>query len=229
MAEKRKGNGFVYYPPQLGQADIQGTVRLGAVIAKVGKVSRLEVIDGNANLIPPALDSVRQWVYEPTLRDGKPVEVATEIEVKFAAPPPVFGGVPGGVPGGIIGGVLSSTPGPTPSSGGLPQRIRVGGGVAAAKLISQTKPDYPPLAKMARIQGSVRLEAIIGKDGTVLNLKVISGHPLLAKAAMDAVVTWRYQPTLLNGEPVEVDTEVVVNFTLADDKMPPNPSPPQTP
>ena len=76
--------------------------------------------------------------------------------------------------------------------------------------------EYPPLAKMARIQGTVRLEAIISKDGTIQDLKVIQGHPLLVKAALEAVQRWRYQPTLLNGEPVEVVTEIDVNYTLAE-------------
>jgi protein TonB len=69
---------------------------------------------------------------------------------------------------------------------------------------------------MARIQGTVRLEAIISKDGTIQDLHTVSGHPLLIKAAIEAVSRWRYQPTLLNGEPVEVVTEVDVNFTLAE-------------
>jgi len=88
--------------------------------------------------------------------------------------------------------------------------------VENAKLLFQPKPEYPPLAKMARIQGTVRLEAVISKDGTIQDLKVVSGHPLLVKAALEAVQRWRYQPTLLNGEPVEVITEIDVNFTLAE-------------
>lgn len=131
----------------------------------------------------------------------------------------VTGGVPGGemggVLGGIIGGVTGGPPPPPPPKPTTPQRIRVGGQVEAAKLIFKPTPDYPPLAKMARIQGTVRLEAIIAKDGTIQDLKVLSGHPLLVKAALDAVKQWRYQPTLLNGEPVEVVTEIDVNFTLA--------------
>ncbi len=93
-------------------------------------------------------------------------------------------------------------------------RIRVGGQVQAKRLVSNPPPAYPPVARMARIQGTVRLEAIIGKDGTVQDLKVIEGHPLLVPAALDAVKQWRYEPTLLNGEPVEVDTEIDVNFVL---------------
>jgi protein TonB len=73
---------------------------------------------------------------------------------------------------------------------------------------------YPPLARQTRISGTVRLHAIIAKDGTVQQLEVLSGHPLLVQAALDAVRQWRYQPTLLNGEPVEVDTTVDVIFSL---------------
>ena len=73
---------------------------------------------------------------------------------------------------------------------------------------------YPPLARQTRISGTVRLHAIIGKNGSVQQLEVISGHPLLVQAALDAVRQWRYRPTLLNGEPVEVDTTIDVIFSL---------------
>jgi protein TonB len=92
----------------------------------------------------------------------------------------------------------------------------VGGQDESAKLIFQPKPEYPPLAKIARIQFTVKLEAIISKDGTIQDLKVLAGHPLLVKSAIEAVARWRYQPTLLNGDPVEVVTEIDVNFTLAE-------------
>ena len=134
----------------------------------------------------------------------------------------VVGGVPGGVPGGTAGGVLggiigsNAPPPPPPPKAATPKRIRVGGQVESAKLIFKPQPEYPPLAKMARIQGTVRLEAIISKDGTIQDLKVIQGHPLLVKAALEAVQRWRYQPTLLNGDPVEVVTEIDVNYTLAE-------------
>jgi len=86
--------------------------------------------------------------------------------------------------------------------------------VTAAKVINRVNPLYPPLARQTRISGTVRLHAIIAKDGTVQQLEVMSGHPLLVQAALDAVRQWRYQPTLLNGEPVEVDTTVDVIFSL---------------
>jgi protein TonB len=86
--------------------------------------------------------------------------------------------------------------------------------VQASKLINQPKPAYPPLAKAARVQGTVKFSATIGKDGTIQNLELVSGPPLLVQAAMTAVKQWTYQPTLLNGEPVDVITTIDVNFTL---------------
>lgn len=180
---------------------------------------------------PPAATPVK--VVKPVARlmqAGKlmapraiPKEVAMIKEQEI--PPEVsagtaIGGVPGGVPGGqaggvlggIIGGVGSNLP-PPPKEG--PKRIRVGGQVQTAKLVNKVQPIYPALAKQARIQGTVRLQAVIAKDGSVVELQVLSGHPLLVQAALDAVRQWRYQPTLLNGEPVEVVTTIDVVFTLS--------------
>ena len=84
-----------------------------------------------------------------------------------------------------------------------------------ANLIRQVRPVYPPLARQARIQGTVKLTAIIAKNGTIEKLEVMGGHPLLIPAALSAVKQWRYKPTLLNGQPVEVVTQVDVNFTLS--------------
>ncbi len=97
-----------------------------------------------------------------------------------------------------------------------PGRIRQDASQMSARLVSKTAPVYPPLAKQARISGTVKLQAVIGKDGTVQNLTVISGHPLLVQGALDAVRNWVYYPTKLNGDPVEVLTEIDINFTLAE-------------
>src|SRR5690349_11147663 len=162
-----------------------------------------------------------------------PKEVATIKEEEL--PPPssgvagVVGGVPGGVaggtPGGVLGGIIGSVPSAAPPpppppkkeepKPATPQRIKVGGNVQSAKLVRQPRPVYPPLAKQARISGVVKLSAVISANGTIQDLKVISGHPLLIPAALDAVKQWVYQPTLLNGEPVEVQTQIDVNFTLS--------------
>ena len=86
--------------------------------------------------------------------------------------------------------------------------------ILEGSLIRKVQPAYPPLAKTARIQGQVVLAAIISKAGAIENLQVLSGHPMLVAAALDAVRQWRYRPYLLNGEPVEVETQIMVNFTL---------------
>ena len=83
-----------------------------------------------------------------------------------------------------------------------------------AKILNRVQPVYPPLAKQARVSGTGRLNAVIAKDGQIQDLQVVSGHPLLVQAALQAVRQWRYAPTLLNGEPVEVVTVIDVNFTL---------------
>jgi protein TonB len=138
-----------------------------------------------------------------------------------AAPPPVMagivGGVPGGVPGGqmggVIGGIINSTPVAVPKIA-TPQRVRVSQGVTQGLLIRKVQPVYPALARQARIQGTVLLQAQISKTGDIENLQALSGHPMLVPAAIDAVRQWKYKPYILNGEPVEVDTQVTVNFTL---------------
>jgi protein TonB len=162
-----------------------------------------------------------------------PVIPATIAQVRDEPLPPAqlpetFIGVPGGIYDGQSGGVLdpimqgilrsaaSQPPPPQSFKPAQPTRIRVGGIVSAARLIYQPKPEYPQLAKITRTEGTVEFEAIIGKDGTIEELKVLRGHPLLVKAALDAVRQWRYQPTLLNGEPIEVVTEITVNFKLAE-------------
>lgn len=132
----------------------------------------------------------------------------------------VVGGVPGGMPGGsaggVLGGIIGGTGGgpPPPPKPVVQQRIRVGGNVQAAKLIRQPLPIYPQIAKTAHIQGTVVLHAIIDKDGSVIEVQYVTGPPLLMRAAMDAVKQWRYQPTTLNGEAVQVDTTISVVFTL---------------
>lgn len=127
----------------------------------------------------------------------------------------VAGGIAGGSAGGVLGGIIGGAPGnlpppPKPNVG----RIKVGGQVQQANLIRQVMPVYPPIARTAHISGTVILHAIIAKDGSIQELQYISGPPLLMRAAMDAVREWRYRPTLLNGEPVEVDTTISVVFTL---------------
>jgi protein TonB len=143
-----------------------------------------------------------------------PKEVAVFKEAEL--PPDVItpGGATGGVFGGIPGQGMVAAVAPPPPKPTAPTRVKQGGNVTAASILQQTKPVYPALARQARIQGNVVLHAIIDKDGKVAQLEVISGHPLLVQSALDAVKQWRYKPTLLNGDPVEVDTTITVTFTM---------------
>ncbi|HTR68246.1 MAG TPA: energy transducer TonB [Terriglobales bacterium] len=154
-----------------------------------------------------------------------PTKIPEKVQMikEDEAPPPVtsMAGVVGGVPGaaggqigGVIGGIIASTPVAVPKVA-APQRVRVSQGVIQGNKIRDVRPSYPPLARQARIQGTVVLQAEISKDGTIENLRLISGHPMLAPAAIEAVKQWRYRPYLLNGEAVAVETQITVNFSLS--------------
>jgi len=92
--------------------------------------------------------------------------------------------------------------------------VKVSQGVSQGLVIKRISPDYPAQARQLRIEGTVQLEATIAKDGSVKDLKVVTGHPILARAAVDAVKQWKYKPYLLNGVAVEIDTQIAVNFKL---------------
>jgi protein TonB len=179
---------------------------------------------------PPPPPAAIQRIVKPVvhlIKNGQmmaPTVIPKKIEMIKEDPTPpdvgvsggvvggVAGGSAGGVLGGIIGGVGGGPPPPPPPKSNRP--LRVGGNVQQANLLRQVQPIYPPIAKTAHISGTVVLHAIISKDGTIEQLEYVSGPPLLMKNAMDAVHQWRYRPTMLNGEPVEVDTTVSVVFTL---------------
>jgi protein TonB len=187
---------------------------------------------------PPAPAAARIQQARPVARrqfDGLHLATPTRIPERIAVLvndelPPAAGsgpGVPGGLETGIPGGVntmsprlLETTP-PAPQVAATPAeapapitRLTVGGRVQEALILHKVIPVYPPLARQTRISGIVRFTAIIAKDGTIQNLTVISGHPMLMQAAAQAVRQWRYRPTLLNGDPVEVVAPIEVIFTL---------------
>lgn len=167
----------------------------------------------------------RRGILEAPVTIPKDVAMIMEDTEPLAGLGPVAG-APEGSLLGIAEGVRVLNP-PPPATPAKPDAkpadakpkpqtpLTVGGKVQAAKLIKHPTPGYPSIAKSARIQGTVILQAIIGRDGTVQNLKVVSAaSPLLVPSAIDAVKQWVYQPTLLNGEPVEVVTEITVTFAL---------------
>ncbi len=156
-----------------------------------------------------------------SLNFGKDNRANIRLSLGVPPPPPPPPPPPSGVAGALVEerGIVAYRDG-VPVAGEsapMPQRIRVGGNVQNANLVSRVNPVYPPLAKQARIQGAVHLTVVIGRDGLIQNIEVISGHPLLVPAAQEAVKQWTYKPTLLNGSPVEVITQVDVNFTLSEE------------
>jgi TonB family protein len=211
------------YPQEAREQHIQGTVVLKAQISKEGDVAQLGLVSGHPLLVPAAIEAVKQWKYKPFLLNGQPLVVETQIAVTFTLAPPedargepnpsdVVGDVPGGTPCGQNGAAAGTV---LARNGDGPQRVRLSSDIAQGLIAAKVQPEYPELARMARIQGTVCLNGVISKDGDVTEVHVISGHPALARAAMDLVKQWKYRPYVLDGRPVEVETQVTVNFTLA--------------
>ncbi len=124
-------------------------------------------------------------------------------------------GLPAGTGDGIPNSLFSGTRPVLPTLPPPPARAILRSSLLEGNLIRRVEPTYPPLARSARIQGSVVLVAVINKAGTIDNLHAVSGHPMLVPAAVDAVSQWRYRPYILNSEPIEVETQITVNFYLA--------------
>jgi periplasmic protein TonB len=170
---------------------------------------------------PPPQQAVVKQVQTKTFAVNRmvaPTVIPKQVEIaKDEAPPSVATSDTAGVPGGtgdVLGGIGTGAAPPPPPPAAAPNRIKVGGDVQSASLVNQVKPDYPTIAKSAHVSGTVTLHAIISKDGSIERLEYVSGPPLLMASAMTAVKEWKYRPTMLNGQPVEVDTTVQVVFSL---------------
>ncbi len=202
------------YPPLAKQARIQGTVTLMVRTGPDGNPLNTTVLSGHPLLAAAAREAVGNWVFRPWMENGQTVEGTWTIDVSFRLPPSDQGASEGTVGFSIRQGAGPRIWNLTPPS--RTQRIRVGGQVQMANLVNKVDPVYPPLAFQARIQGTVRLNVVIGPDGHPTNIQLDSGHPLFVPAAQEAVRQWVWRPTLLNGQPVEVSTIVDVPFTLPD-------------
>jgi protein TonB len=171
-------------------------------------------------------------VFEHAGRLLAPTAIPKEVAEIREAPLPsdidgaggMLGGVPGGVAGGSMGGVIGGVIGGVSSKVAAPAApkdvksrapVRLGGRVRAPRQIQRVEPKFPPLARQTHIQGTVVIEAVLDESGNVVEMKIVSGHPLLVQAALDAVRQWKYEPTYLNDEPVAVQMYVNVNFTLS--------------
>ena len=170
---------------------------------------------------PPPQQAVVKQVQTKTFavnRMEAPTVIPKQIEIaKDEAPPSVAPSDTAGVAGGtgdVLGGIGTGAAPPPPPPAAAPARIKVGGDVQAASLLKQVTPAYPNIAKTAHVSGTVTLHAIISKDGSIEKLEYVSGPALLMTSAITAVREWKYKPTMLNGQPVEVDTTVQVVFSL---------------
>jgi TonB family protein len=178
------------YPDEAREKQLQGQVMVKMLVSETGDVDSVEVLSGDPILAKAAVASAIKWKFKPFIKNGKPVQVFTKVPFDFA----------------FSGNVSDPTQ--------KPQRVRVSSGVSSGLQIHRVNPVYPMEARQARIQGTIILEAQISKEGKIVNLRLISGPPELAPAAMGAVQRWRYRPYLLQGVPVEVDTQIQVNFEL---------------
>jgi TonB family protein len=178
------------YPEEAREKQLQGQVMVKMLVSETGDVDSVEVVSGDPILAKAAVASAIKWKFKPFIKNGKPVQVFTTVPFNFA-----------------FSGNVSDAP-------QKPQRVRVSSGVSSGLLIHKVNPVYPREARQERIQGTIILQARISKEGKIVDLNLVSGPPELAPAAIGAVQQWRYRPYLLMGEPVEVDTQIQVNFQL---------------
>jgi TonB family protein len=185
------------YPWEAREKQLQGQVWVKIQVSETGDVESAEVISGDPTLARSAIDAVKKWKFKPFIKNGKPISVASKVPFSFA-----------------FSENVRAEESPTDTTPAI-NRVRVSQGVSQGLLIYRVQPVYPLEARKEGIQGQVILRAVISKEGRIDNLTLISGPKELAPAAIGAVQQWRYKPYLLMGNPVEVDTEILVNFTLS--------------
>src|SRR5262245_39368689 len=194
------------YPAIAKQINASGEVQVAVVISETGRVIEAKAIKGHPVLRAAAEDAARKWVFKPTILDGKPVRQPGTLTFVFTAPPPP----PSDPPAAATGAETS-------------QKINVSGGVLQGKAINRVQPPYPPIARAARASGAVQVQVTISEAGEVIEASVISGHPLLRDAALQAARQWQFKPTELSGVPVKVQGIQTFNFTLNDEESAPGP------
>jgi TonB family protein len=226
------------YPPDARAARISATVVAHLVVTTEGSIGTVDVVSGPPTFRQVVTDAIQKWQFRKTLLNGQPVEVDTTIGVVFAPgakdevsiigaqPAPVPSTVPieeSPVPTSLVLEQIQSLPMGShftpiaeldPGPVAHPARIKVPADVQEKNLIHRVFATYPSRAFDQQITGTVLLNVIIAQDGSVLSVSYISGPKMLKDAAMDAVMEWKYKPTLVNGQPVEVDTTVKTAFSL---------------
>jgi TonB family protein len=213
------------YNDAVMSVNISGQIVIAFTIDKTGKVSRAMVVERDlsgrksVNIEDPhlrqaSLDAVKQWIYKPYLLNGAPVDIDTSVALVFDFTHPRSPLVKIGEPGSTA---ANSDPASNVVDGGKTSvgefgKPLIDPKLAEKRLTGRVEPQYPQVAKIAHIQGDVVLHILIDKQGHVANAKAKTGHPILIQAALDAVRKWDYQPFLLNGQPVDVESSVTVRF-----------------
>jgi len=183
------------YPPEAAQKGIQGQVWVKLQISETGDVEQVNIISGDPILARAAVAAAKEWKFKPFIKNGKPTKISTKVPFDFA----------------FNGNVSDKTPAEPP---GASRQTNVPASTMRGLLLHKVQPVYPESARRNYIQGTVLLHAVITKEGRISELTPISGPKELIPAAIGAVQQWRYRPYVVNDEPVEVQTEITVNFQL---------------
>lgn len=219
------------YPAVAGEKPAQEDVFLSVVVDENGQVKMTDVIRSSntgtecstcfSSAEQASMEAVRKWAYQPFMAQGKPLVVSSWVAFRFhSGPKPSVEiltrseeSTPNVVIGGIIRQPQASVPTGSPTSADS-KKVMVPLELMENHLIHHVEPVYPPMAKIAHIQGDVVLKCIIDEQGNVVDVKAVSGHPILIQSAIDAVKKWKYSPFLMNGSEVSVESTVTVSFHL---------------
>lgn len=229
MAQHVDSKPAAVYPEDAKSSGIEGTVALDVLVSTTGKVEQVRVLSGPDKLREAAKQAVGKWTYKPYMVDDAAAVVGTTVLVEFSLKD---GGASRDASGDAVETATDARVAPPANSGASNAKpngpVRVSGGVMAGAILHKEIPIYPYQAKIDHVSGMVVLHAVISKAGTVANLTVVSGDDRLQQASIDAVKKWTYRPYMLNGQPVEVDTMIQVNFNASPPRTQPttsNPNP----
>jgi TonB family protein len=210
------------YPAQAAVKALQGEVWIKLLVSETGDVESTEIISGDPDLAKATAAAMKKWKFKPFIKDGRAIKVTTKIPYDFAVRGYVFDTKPPNAPDTAAPQDSPSLDAPAAAGGSTPshensvppRKLRVSPGVMDGNLIHRVNPVYPPEARRNHIQGTVLLNARIGRDGRLYDLKAISGPSELVEASIGAVQQWRYRPYMLNGEPVDVETTIKIQFHM---------------
>ncbi|MBO0860672.1 MAG: energy transducer TonB [Chloracidobacterium sp.] len=188
------------YPPAARMVNASGPVQVRITIGETGKVIEARAVSGHQTLRSAAVEAAYQWLFKPTESGGKPVKVQGVLVFEFRPPP-----------------LSTSVPATTSIRADTSKKISVSGGVLQGKAIVKVQPQYPPIARAARASGAVQVQVTISETGEVMEADIVSGHPLLREAALQAARQWLFKPTELSGTPVKVQGILTFNFSLGDE------------